>query len=327
MARRHLLHQQAVGLEVQRAGGVEHEGVDGTVDVAAEPFGELPVARHAAPQGVEGDEVAGVGAGDELGEVSRLQGAHGEGLTGAAVERGGGVEDRAVHHALARSAHHDGGPSRRAVYPALKDPGQRGVGGDQVRQLVEHERTGPAAPARLGGEPQQERAPVRVLDIVESGEPPGHRRGQVAPLHGGHGSVGGRIQSVLAPRPLDEQPGLADPPPSPDDGEGAGLLQHAVRAGAFHRCGPENALFIMHTGIMPACIKISSPEARASWPDIACKRGVRPVRARRHRIGSTVQLDARSSPNDGTAANEVRRGSGPGARRSRRRSRRRRRGR
>ena len=226
--RRHLLQEQPVRLRVQRAGRVEHQRVDGALEVESERLGELPVARHPAPRGVECQQVAPSGAREQVGEVSRSQRAHGEGLARAAVERRPGGENRAVHHALARTAHHQGRAFRRRVDPSLQDAGQGRIRREQVGQLVQHERSGPTGGLRIGDEPRQEGAPVRILHVGESRKPVLDRGSQVAPLHRRSGRIGRRVQAAMTPRPLDEQARLAHPATPPDDGEGARLDQRGV---------------------------------------------------------------------------------------------------
>ena len=147
--RRGLLQQQSVRLRVQRAGRVEHQRVDRSLNVETERLGELPVARHPAPQGVERRELLRLDAGERVREVPRLERAQGERFPRAAVEGSVGCEDGAVHHPPTRTAHDESGPAGRGVDPRLQHAGQRRVGRDQVRQLVQHERPRPAAPLRL----------------------------------------------------------------------------------------------------------------------------------------------------------------------------------
>ena len=251
---RELLQEQPVRLQVQRAGGVEHQRVDGALDIEAERLGELPVARHPAPCGVQRLQVAPSGVGEQVGEVPRSQRAHGEGLARAAVERRAGREKRAVHHALARTARHQRRPPRRRVDPRLQNTGQGRVRGGQVGQLVEDERPGPAATVRLVGEPQQEGAPIRVLHVRESRKPMLDRGGQVAPLHRGRRCIGRRVQAVMTPRPLDEQARLADPAPAPDDGEGARFRQRGVEPPHLVGTVDEAHGLIMQYGIMTRSI-------------------------------------------------------------------------
>ena len=167
--------------------------------------------------------------GEGLGEVSRRQGPDRERFGSPAVERGGRVQYHAVHHALARSAHHKANPPLRPVQPVLQDPGQCGVCFDQIGQLVEHPRTLPAGTVGVCRKAHQKRAPVRVLDVGKAGESFSDRFRQVAPLHGRRGLIGHRVQAAVPPRPLDEKPRLADPAAPPNDRERSGPRQHIVQ--------------------------------------------------------------------------------------------------
>ena len=222
---RGFLQEQAVRLQVQGSRRIQHQRVHRPLHVQAEGFGEFPIARHAAPHGVEREQRARPGAGERVGKVPGPQRAHGEGFPRPAIERRAGTENRTVHHPLTRTAHDHAGPSRSRVEPGLENARQRRVGCDQIRQLVEHERSAPAAATGLAGEPIEERTPVRVLDIGESGKPPIHAGGEIASLNGGSGRVGGRVQAVVALGPLDEQTRLAHTAPAPDDGQRAWMLQ------------------------------------------------------------------------------------------------------
>ena len=97
------------------------------------------------------------------GARARRQRTHGEGFGCPAVEGRGGVEYHAVHHAPTRAADDHLQPSLRTIQPVLQDRGQRGVRGQQIRQLVQHERPTPAGQVGLRGEPGQQRAPVRIM--------------------------------------------------------------------------------------------------------------------------------------------------------------------
>ena len=68
-----------------------------------------------------------------------------------------------MHHAPTRAADDHLQPSLRTIQPVLQDRGQRGVRGQQIRQLVQHERPTPAGQVGLRGEPGQQRAPVRIM--------------------------------------------------------------------------------------------------------------------------------------------------------------------
>lgn len=260
--RRDLLHEQPLRLHVQRPGRIEHQGVHGAVGVQAERLGELPVARHSSPQRVEGNQIPCIGAGEQVGEVSRSEGAYGERFPRAAVERRAGVEYRAVHHPLTRPAQDDAGPSRRAVDPGLEDAGQRRVGSDQVRQLVEHEWPGPAAPARLVGEPRQERTPVGILDSGETGKLPVDGGRQVAALDRRDGLVRDRVQSALPVRPFEEEAGFAYAAPAPEHGQGAWMGQRGIEAAQLVVAVDEFHAIIILSGIMPD--NINSAPAPAS---------------------------------------------------------------
>ena len=63
----------------------------------------------------------------------------------------------------------------------------------------------------------------------------GHGEGEVAALHGWRGSVRDRIEAIAAPRPLDQQARLANPPASPDGGESAGPVEDSVEPPHFFR--------------------------------------------------------------------------------------------
>ena len=158
---------------MQGSRGVEDQGVHRGFEIAPEWFGKLPVARHPAPQRVYGDQSAVVVERESLREISGPQGTHRKGFGSPTVQGSGGVEDLAVHHVLARPADGQRQSPLRAVQPVLQDAGQGGVRGKKVRQLVEHDRPLPAGPLGLRGQPCQERAPVRVLDVGKAGEPLG----------------------------------------------------------------------------------------------------------------------------------------------------------
>ena len=176
------------------------------------------------------------------------------GLSPRAVEGRGGVEHRAVHHAPARAADDHPQPSLRAIQPVLQDCGQRGVRGQQVRQIVQYERPTPAGQIGLRGEPGQKRAPVRILHVREAGEPLGDRLGQIAPLHRRRRLIGDRIQAAAPPGPFDEQARLADPAAPPDDGERAGTQERAVQPAHFVIAIEKLHGDIMRDSIMFVCI-------------------------------------------------------------------------
>ena len=243
------LHEQPLRLHVQGPGRIEHQGVHGAVGVQAERFGQLPVARHSSPQRVEGNQIPCVGTGEQVGEVSRFEGAHGERFPRPAVERCAGVECRAVHHPLTRPAQDDAGPSRRGIDPGLENAGQGRVGGDQVRQLVEHEWPGPAAPARLVGEPRQERTPVGILDSGETGMPV-DGGGQVATLDRRDGLVRDCVQSAPPVRPFEEEAGLAYPAPAPQHGQGGWMGQRGIEAAQLLVAVDEFHAIIIRSGII-----------------------------------------------------------------------------
>ena len=154
--RRHFGPEQTLRFVVQRAGGIKDQSVDRGVEVAAVRLGQLPVARHAAPDRVAGDQVAGRFRGEDLGQVPRPQRAYRERFHGAPVQRSAGAQHRAVHHAQARPAHHQAGPRRRVVQPVLQDCRQRRVGGNQIRQLVQDERSRPPRVRGGGGKAAEE---------------------------------------------------------------------------------------------------------------------------------------------------------------------------
>ena len=158
-----------------------------------------------------------------------------EGFYRASVQRCASVEQGAVHHALAGPAHHQAWARPRGVEPVLQHAGYGGVGGDQVGEFVENEWTRPVRERRFGGDAFEERAPIRVFDVREPREAFSHGEGEVAALHGWRGSVRDRIEAIAAPRPLDQQARLANPPASPDGGESAGPIEDSVEPPHFFR--------------------------------------------------------------------------------------------
>ena len=252
--RRGLFEQQPIRLPVQRPGGIEHQGVHCRFQVAPERLRKLPIAGHSAPQRIHGDKNARLVHGEDLAQVPRLQGTHRERLARPAVERSAGVEYRPMHHVQARSADHHAQPLLGPIEPVLQHAGDARVRGDQVWQLVHHERATPPDAVRLGGEPRQERVPVRVFHVGESGKPLGHRGGQVASLYGRGGLIGDGVEPPVAPRPLDEQARLAHPAAPPDDREQSRLPECAVQAAHLVDSVEEPHGQIMPERIMRTCI-------------------------------------------------------------------------
>ena len=239
-----------MGFVVKWAGRIEHQGVDGLVEIGPERGSQFPVAGHAAPERIDGHEIARRETGEGVPQGSGPQGAHGEGFDRAAEERCAGIENRAVHHLLTRTADHQAWRGLGTVEPVLDDADNARIGGDQVRQLVEDERTRPLRLPGVAPQALEERAPIGVFDVVEPGESFRHSRSQIPPLHRRCRRVGNGIEPVVALRPFDEQARLAYPSASPDDAKGTRLLERRVQTSHLFVTVQELHPIIMRQHIM-----------------------------------------------------------------------------
>ena len=129
---------------MQGTGWVENQRIHRRLEISAEGHGQFPVPRHAAPQRIDSDQLLIVLEVEYFGKTPGTKRTQRECLIGATVEGCGGVQDSAVHHALARAADHHSKLPTGLVNPVPQLTGQAAVRGDQVRQLVDHEWTGPA---------------------------------------------------------------------------------------------------------------------------------------------------------------------------------------
>ena len=109
----------------------------------------------------------------------------------------------------------------------------------------------PALPFSLSGQACQQRPPIRRLHVCTAGKALRHRFGQIAPLHWGRGLVGHGVEPAVPSRPLDEQPGFAYPPPSPQDCECGWTGKRSIQPAHFIAAVQE-----FHSGIMPERIML-----------------------------------------------------------------------
>ena len=121
----------------------------------------------------------------------------------------------------------------RRVKPVLQHANDAGIGGDEVRQFVENERTRPVGSRCFRGQPGQERMPVPVVHVIKTAKPLRHGSREVASLHCGGGLIGNGVQTVVATTPLKQQSRLANAPAPPDDGECPSSSQRAVETPHF----------------------------------------------------------------------------------------------